>query len=53
MRSATRGFSEVAVIGHFFDKPLFSSDLVLVFMYTMMILMSEHTHNRHAMGEGR
>ena len=52
MRSVTRGLLEVDVIVHFFDKPLFSSDLVLSFVYEIVILMSNHTHNRHTRGGG-
>ena len=29
------------------DKPLFSSYLILAFVYAIMILMSKHTHNRN------
>ena len=53
MRYATRGFLEVDVIGHCVDETLFSSALMLAFLYEIMILMSDHTHNRHTRGEER
>ena len=53
MRSATRGFSEVAVVGCCVDEPLFSSALLITIVYVMMILMYEHTHNSHIRGELR
>ena len=41
------------VVGCFIYEPLFYSDLILTFMYAMMILMSEYTHNRHNKEERR
>ena len=41
------------MIVHFVDKPVFYSDLLLTIVYAMMILMYEHTHNRHTRGESR
>ena len=52
MRSTNIGFLEVDVIGRYIDKNLFSSDRILAFLYTMIISMSEHTHNRHTRVEG-
>ena len=38
------------VICCFVDNPMFPSALMIYFVYAMMILMSEHTHNRHTRG---
>ena len=43
----------MSVIGRCVDEPLFTSDLILAFVYEMMILMSEHTDNSHNRGKGR
>ena len=40
------------MIGHCVYKHLFSSSLLFDFVYAMMILMSEHTHNIHTGGGG-
>ena len=40
------------VVGCCIDKPLFSSVLMLNFMYEIMILMFEHTYNRQIRGGG-
>ena len=39
------------MVGCFIGDTLFSSDLMLTFVYEMMILIFEHTHNRHIKGE--
>ena len=51
--SVKRGLWWLAVVGCFVYEPLFSSDLMLNFMDALMILMLEHTHNRHIRGEWR
>ena len=33
------------------DEPMFPSALLLTVVYSMMRLMSEHTHNMHTRGE--
>ena len=54
MRSETREILEVAMVGCYIYKPLFSSDIFNIVVYAIMILMSEHTHNMHIRGnEGR
>ena len=40
-----KGFQVVAVTVHCVNEPLFSSALMLAFLYEMMILKSEHVHN--------
>ena len=52
MRSSTRGFLELAVVGCCVDKTIFSSTLVLTPVYEMVISMSEteNTHNRKIRG---
>ena len=40
------------MIGRCVDKPLFFSALLIVCVYAMTILMSEHTHNRNTRGGG-
>ena len=52
MSSATVGLLVVAVIGYFVDKPLFSSALLVAFVYAMMILMSEHAQNSYRTSTG-
>ena len=52
MSSATVGLLVVAVIGYFVDKPLFSSALLVAFVYAMMILMSEHAQNSYRTSAG-
>ena len=39
------------VVGCCIYEPLFSSDLIIPFMYEIMILFFEHTHNRQIMGK--
>ena len=51
MRSANRDFREVAVAGCCVDEPLFLSALLLTFVYAIMILMYENTHNMNIRGE--
>ena len=51
MRSENIFLLEVDVIGCCIDDAMFYSALLLAFVYEMMILMSEHTHNRHIRGE--
>ena len=43
----------MSVIVHCFDKTLFSSTLMLDFVYVMMIFMYGHTQNRHTGKEER
>ena len=52
MRSATRGLLEVAVMVLYVDEPLFSSNILIAFVYAMTIFMSENTHNMYTRGEG-
>ena len=42
----------VAVKDRYFYEPMFSSALLLAFMYTMIILMPEQAKNRHTSGKG-
>ena len=46
-------FLLVAVVFHFVDEHLFSSDLMIAFVYAIIILNSEHAHNNYTRGEGR
>ena len=50
IRSATRGFLEVDVIGRCIDEPLFTSALLLAFVYAMLRLSSEHSQSSHTGG---
>ena len=43
----------VYVIFHFVDDNLISSDLLFVFVYTIMVLNSEHVPNSRIRGEER
>ena len=40
----------MALVGCCVDEPLFASDIMFTFMYSTMIVMFEHTHNRHIKG---
>ena len=53
MRSETRWFLVLALIGQYVDEPLFYSSLLLAFFYAMILLISEHAKNRHTLGGGR
>ena len=50
MGSETRDILVVDVMIHFIDESLFSSSSMLVFVYEMIISMSEYVYHRHTMG---
>ena len=43
--SVNRGFWYVTMVGCCIKWPLFSSDIMLTFMYSIVISMFDHTHN--------
>ena len=43
----------MAVIVHCVDETMFTSTLMIVFVYETMILVSDNTQNRHNRGEGK
>ena len=53
MRFATRYFLEVDVIGRGVENTVFSSALMIDFVYEMMVLIYENTYNSHTRGEWR
>ena len=43
----------VALIGCFVDEIMFSSSILVSFLYAVMILNYDHAHNRHTRVEGK
>ena len=52
MRSEIRGLLEMAVIGHCVYNPLFYSDILISFLYAMMLLIYLHSQNNQSGGVG-